>query len=169
MASTYEPIATTTLGSDTASVTLSSISGSYTDLILIAFMRSTRSATDDSFYMTLNGDTAGNYSATRLLGDGSSASSARNTNTGRFTFDIMAAGSTASGTYSPNIFHFNNYSNSTTYKTVLYRGNNANGYVIAEVGLWRSTAAITSIKIEPYTGPNLASGSTFTLYGILAA
>ena len=35
MASTYEKIATTTLGSATASYTFSSISGTYTDLILI--------------------------------------------------------------------------------------------------------------------------------------
>jgi hypothetical protein len=35
MASTYEPIATTTLGTATASVTFSSISGAYTDLVLV--------------------------------------------------------------------------------------------------------------------------------------
>jgi hypothetical protein len=35
MAITYEPIATTTLGSAAASVTFSSISGSYTDLVLV--------------------------------------------------------------------------------------------------------------------------------------
>jgi hypothetical protein len=34
MASTYTPIATTTLGSAAASYTFSSISGTYTDLVL---------------------------------------------------------------------------------------------------------------------------------------
>ena len=36
MTATYEKIATTTLGSSQASVTFSSISGSYTDLVLIS-------------------------------------------------------------------------------------------------------------------------------------
>jgi hypothetical protein len=35
MAITYEPIATTTLGSATSTVTFSSISGSYTDLVAV--------------------------------------------------------------------------------------------------------------------------------------
>jgi hypothetical protein len=35
MAITYEPIATTTLGTAAASVTFSSISGAYTDLVLV--------------------------------------------------------------------------------------------------------------------------------------
>ena len=34
-AATYEPIATTTLGSAASTITFSSISGSYTDLILV--------------------------------------------------------------------------------------------------------------------------------------
>ena len=41
MAITYEPIATTTLGSAAASVTFSSISGSYTDLVLIVVPKAT--------------------------------------------------------------------------------------------------------------------------------
>jgi hypothetical protein len=36
MAITYEPIATTTLGSAAADVTFTSISGTYTDLVLVA-------------------------------------------------------------------------------------------------------------------------------------
>ena len=35
MAITYEPIATNTLGSAAASVTFSSISGTYTDLVVV--------------------------------------------------------------------------------------------------------------------------------------
>jgi hypothetical protein len=70
------------------------------------------------------------------------------------------------------IFHLQNYSNSTTYKTVLNRTNYAGsgGWTVASVGLWRDTSAITSIRIaisETQTG-NFISGSTFTLYGIKA-
>ena len=66
------------------------------------------------------------------------------------------------------IVQFQNYSNTTTYKTVLSRGNNASNLVEAFVGLWRSTSAITAIDIKTQSG-NFSIGSTFTLYGIKAA
>jgi hypothetical protein len=71
--------------------------------------------------------------------------------------------------YGINILHINNYSNSTTYKTVLARGNAATNLVEAFVGLWRNTNAITSISIICQNSKNFGSGSTFTLYGIKAA
>jgi hypothetical protein len=70
-------------------------------------------------------------------------------------------------------FNFNllvnvmNYSNATTYKTFLARGNIAAGGTEAVVGLWRNTAAITSLELLP-TASTFATGSTFTLYGIKA-
>ena len=47
MPATYEPIATTTLGSAAASITFSSIAGTYTDLRLV--MVGTTSASDWAF------------------------------------------------------------------------------------------------------------------------
>jgi hypothetical protein len=169
MATTYEPIATTTLGSDAASYTFSTISGSYTDLVLISSVRSTRAAADDSVYIRINSDTGSNYSNTVVKGNGSSASSNRNSNTtALYLADNIDAANQAAGTFSPMITNFENYSNATTYKTVLSRHNQAAGEVAAVVGLWRSTSAITSIQIYCAIG-NLKSGSTFTLYGIKAA
>ncbi len=65
------------------------------------------------------------------------------------------------------IQQYQNYSNTTTYKTVLSRCSNPTGGTLAVAGLWRSTAAITSITLTPTAG-NWLSGSTFTLYGIKA-
>jgi hypothetical protein len=63
-----------------------------------------------------------------------------------------------------------NYANTTTYKTVLQRGNNLNGLVRADVGLWRKTPeAINSIYVYVYGGANLDAGMTLTLYGIKSA
>jgi hypothetical protein len=162
--STYTPIATTTLGSNQASYTFSSITGTYTDLILV--INGKHSANQSEGYgLQFNSDTGTNYSTTYLLGTGSAASSGRVSSQTRALCGWLNA--TDIGTY---INHIENYSNSTTFKTVLSRGSqtNSNTYLSATVSLWRSTSAITSITVLP-DAASLASGMTLTLYGIAAA
>jgi hypothetical protein len=161
MSSTYTPIATTTLGSAANSVTFSSISG-YTDIKLV--MNGSYNAEDYACYQ-FNGDTGSNYSETPIVGNGSSVSSGRAANRA-FIFTQAVAGAGVRFMIQSN---FMNYSNSTTYKTVLSRTDCASRDVTASVGLWRNTAAITSIKIYGLVGNNFQAGSTFTLYGIQAA
>ncbi len=159
---TYEPIATTTLGSAAASVTFSTISGAYTDLVLVIIGGT---VTADGYYgVTFNSDTGTNYSNTQMVGNGSTATSNSNSNS-----SIMYIHSTSESTVGKDtiIVNIQNYSNTTTYKTVLARGNSSGYRVTAAVDLWRSTSAITSMQIT--AGSNLLSGSTFTLYGIKAA
>jgi hypothetical protein len=63
-----------------------------------------------------------------------------------------------------------NYSNTTTYKSVLSRTNNAATETKAVVGLWRATpAAITTIDVGTGGANTFQTGSTFTLYGIKGA
>ena len=164
MPSTYDKIATTTLGSAASSYTFSSIPGTYTDLILIANFAT--STTGPLSYQIGNGsvDTGSNYSRTSIYGDGSSAASFRESNQ---TYFNTANGSTT--LIANDIVQFMNYSNTTTYKTMLDKNNNASGTVQANVYLWRSTAAINTIKIFNSNGYNLSANSTFTLYGIKAA
>jgi hypothetical protein len=170
---TYEPIATTTLGGAAATVTFSSIPGTYTDLVLVAVARTDRADYDDIMGIQFNSDTATNYSTTILNGDGTTATSTRQTSVAYITSRVGAASATA-GVWTPVIFSIQNYSNATTNKTALSRFNEptsggADYGVGATVGLWRSTAAITSIVLKPIVGTNLISGSTFTLYGIKSA
>jgi hypothetical protein len=165
MAATYEPITTTTLGSSQASITMNSFSG-YTDLKLII----TAKTSDGSGYFQIlpNNDTGSNYSFTYLTGNGSTASSSRNSNS---SAGIQVNCSTSSQDVNayPLSFDFMNYSNSTTNKTTLVRsGGTLVGLVEAGVWLWRSTSAITSLVIKANT-TTFAAGSTFTLYGIKAA
>jgi hypothetical protein len=113
----------------------------------------------------LNGDTASNYSSTYITGTGATASSQRESSQTRMFMQYYGYLSTGQ---SMNIIQLNNYSNATTYKTLLSRaGNDANG-LTAGVHLWRSTSAITTILIYP-TASTFTAGSTFTLYGIAAA
>ena len=169
MPSTYTPIATQTLGSAAATVTFSSISGSYTDLILVCAARSATAATSDSFLMSFNGNTTAVYSRIRLLGTGSAASSASRSAATNIDFEGLAGDTSAANTFMPSIVQVQNYSNTTTNKTCLIRGNDANNYVLATVGLFRSTSAITSVSLATSSAANFMTGSTFTLYGVKSA
>lgn len=160
MAATYEKIATTTLGSAQATVTFSSITGSYTDLILIGNGSASAGVT---LGVRFNSDTGNNYSNTNLYGSGSSVISGRDSNISQAYFTNWYT--TFDGTINMNI---QNYSNSTTYKTAIVRGGNASNFVWATALLWRNTSAITSIQLRA-DGTTFSIGSTFTLYGILKA
>ena len=166
--STYTPIATTTVsGTSTATVTFSSIAGTYTDLVLVA--SGTLIGSTQNLEMRLNSDSGTNFSRTTLSGTGSAANSGRTTSASQIRLDVYGYWGTTSPT--TTIVQFMNYSNATTYKTFLARANNAGTGVDAEVGLWRSTSAITQIDLYPTVGTTekFAAGSTFTLYGIAAA
>jgi hypothetical protein len=63
----------------------------------------------------------------------------------------------------------NNYSNATTYKTMISRQFGQDQIAWFSVGLWRSTAAITSIVFTDESSGNFTTGFTLTLYGIKAA
>jgi len=171
MTTTYEKIQTATLGSAQANVTFSNISGSYTDLVLVGSAKSLNTGTD-SIGIAVNGNTSSIYSRTYLEGNGSAVTSGRQTAQIRIVSDyIMGTSGTADfGVYTWN---FMDYSNTTTKKTVLFRGNNtavSGGWNTSSmVYLVNITSAITSLTIATMNGPNLASGSTFTLYGIKAA
>jgi hypothetical protein len=165
MAKTYEKIASTTLGSSAATVTFSSISSAYTDIVAVVSAKVAASSYDLSF--RLNSDTGSNYSWTTLSGNGSTASSLRGSNVTAGRADYRAYMDTTD--FNTYILQFMNYSNATTNKTVLIRGNSAALGTDALVNLWRNTSAINSIVFAPEFTGNFASGSTFTIYGIKAA
>jgi hypothetical protein len=162
---TYEPIATQTLGSASSTITFSSISGSYTDLVLVATF--TQSTAGQSARIVLNGDTATNYSLTEIRGNGTSAASSRGSSMSNGYYGYYSDGSTSVPTVA--IVSLMNYANTTTYKTWLSRSGASDRATEALVGLWRSTSAITTIALSIDAGATYSTGSTFTLYGIAAA
>jgi hypothetical protein len=164
---TYDKIATTTLGSAASSITFSSIPGTYTDLKFV-LTGTTASAAD--LAIQYNTDTGTNYSGTFLSGTGSAANSTTN---GPSASNILLQSQGASSTTIPAMSAVDVFSYAgATYKTCLIIAStdqNGAGAVETGVGLWRSTAAITSIKIFGNGGVNLSTGTTATLYGIKAA
>ena len=171
MAKTYTPIATSTITSPTGSITFSSITQKYTDLVLVVSANGSRASLGGDIRCQLNSDTGTNYSFTMIQGLGSSVWNERASNQ---TYANMAnnIGIPGSLNYTPTIMNFMNYSNTTTNKTILTRHSGVvSGNIQARVTLWRSTAAISTIYLWNEAGGtnNFNPGTTFTLYGILKA
>lgn len=164
---TYEPIATTTVTTSTATVTFSSIPSTYTDLILVAggLLQTTGG---NGLRIRFNNDSGSNYSDTDWLGNGSTYPTNRETST---TSNYAASTTFSSTNVGVAICQIMDYASTTKYKTLISLGGQALSDVNITINLWRSTSAINRI--------DLAMGSTFpsdnfskvtlTLYGITAA
>ena len=165
---TYVPLAINTVTGSAASYTFTSIPSTYTDLVLVASGLTSTATTTKLNVGNGSIDTGANYSWTVLSGTGSVASSYRDSSV---TFTQNERYANWDGTNVANtIIQIQNYSNSSTYKTWLSRGNNAAAGVDAIVGLWRSTSAINQIQIScTNAGRTFNVGTTFALYGILGA
>ena len=165
MPNTYESIGTFTFSGSQATVTFTSIPETYTDLVLVVSALSSAPV-----YVRPNNDSTAAYSLTRLGGNGTSAY------TGRFVRGAGAPndrrlelGAGVSAEIAVNIFHFMNYSDTTTLKTVLCRANAVSSEVKLSAGLYNSTAAIFSIEVGNTNSANFNAGGTASLYGIKAA
>ena len=160
----YESISTVTVGSGgTTNIEFTSISSSYTHLQI----RSTNifSLADQAIGVQVNSDTSGNYSWHRLYGSGSAASADASSST---TTMYLTFGAGATNREAPSIIDILDYANTNKFKTFrcLSGGdNNGGGFIGFTSGLWRSTSAITSIKLTA-SGGNFNQYSSFALYGI---
>lgn len=164
---TYTAIATQTLASTATSVTFSGIDQGYTDLVIVANMK--MGASTYQPLLRFNGDSGSNYSSTTVWGNGSSAGSNRHTNQNGI-YANPGSGVGTAGNFEPWIINVQSYSNTNVYKSTIERFSNPDSVVNAGVGLWRNTAAITSITLVAESGSNdFQVGSTFSLYGIAAA
>ena len=166
---TYEPIQTQTLGSSTQTVTLSSIPGTFTDLVLIISPASA-TASGSAIRLRINGNTtATDYSTTYLQGLGSGAASSQRENDAALGYQIGVTNSFVNA----YILNFMNYSNNTTFKNYIGRVNSGIDGTAANTMTYRSTSPITilSFRVGAYDSPtnNFGAGTTFTLYGIKAA
>ena len=150
---TYTPLATVTLGSSAASVTFSSIPGTYRDLILtIAHSKSALT----TFRMNFNGDTtSGNYSGIYMAGS--------------FTSPISGTGIDLGYGQALSLqqIQIMDYSATDKHKTHLIRHNRIEDQILAQATRWANTAAITSLSLVSNSG-TFSTGSTFNLFGVIA-
>lgn len=158
MATALTALATTTLASASATVTFSSISGSYRDLRLIVAGAGTGGS---SLCMKFNSDAGSNYHFVRMLGDGSTAASSTGSPRAfAYCGDFGSAQSNA-------VIDIMDYTATDKHKTVLSRSNVPANYVFAVASRWANTAAITSIDVY-IDSTTIAAGSVLSLYGVSA-
>jgi hypothetical protein len=159
----FESIATITAGSAVANIEFTSIPATYTHLQIRGITNN--SSTSQDVFAQLNADTGSNYSRHGVYGDGGVAVSfavAPDVN--------MSVGYTSkTATYfGSSIIDILDYSNTNKYKTIRALAGqvtNVSQTVLLFSGNWRSTSAVTSIKIFPGNG-NFNQYSSFALYGV---
>ncbi len=152
-------LATQTLSSSTASLTFSSITAGYRDLIVTVAGSTT---SNQNVWLRFNGDTASNYSVVFLAGGGSTAGGWTSANVCYINY--YAAIDTTQGLIMAQIMDF---SASDKNKIVLSRaGSNSSTYTELLTGRWSNNSAITSVQVSAST--SFAAGSVISLYGVAA-
>ena len=167
MATTYQLINSNVLSTTTASVTFSSIPGTYTDLVVRWSARLDNGSVDERF--TLN-STGGTSHSETILKWNPVVYKASGRATGIGYVETMAVSSSWTPyTFSSSEAYIPNYAN-TSYKKPfsvisMTENNDADAWCTSVAGLLNTTSAVTSITIKPTTG-NYVAGSSFYLYGI---
>lgn len=168
MAETYEPFHTTTLGSAVTDFTISSISSSYTDIILV--MRYGTSAGAD-ILVRFNGDASSNYNNRYAWNSGGAATSfgtGQDTTTGINPRTPANQSTSIGALLFLEIFDYR----SSLWKSTMTRHTGAGGssaFTSVANGTWMNTSAITSLTLVTGSAATFAVGTTATLYGILKA
>jgi hypothetical protein len=170
----YEWLETSILGSDTADVTFSNLNSSYGSTYqhfqIRAVVRTDRAANEDIIAITFNGDSASNYVSHLLAGTGSSVVSQESVTGGPHTYiyaGFTATNNSAANAFSGHIIDILDPFETTKFKTIRQLfGHPAGNLVGLTSGLWRSTSAVTSIKLDAAIGTVFKTGSRFSLYGM---
>ena len=168
----YESIQTYVLSSSQATVTFSSIPGTYKHLQIRFIARDTSTGPDfDYATIQYNGNTStSSYTYHTLSGNGASASTSGN-GTGVIGYNLggyIVSGNVTASRFGVGIIDILDYANTNKYKTTRVLSgwdSNGDGDVGLISGLFLSTSAISSIVIGSQVG-DLSQYSSFALYGV---
>jgi hypothetical protein len=170
MATTYIAIASQNLASSASSVTFSSIPQTYTDLKLVYSARDASANGNLNLVVEINGSSGSttNFSFTLLeyVGGPQSVFSANYPN---FRMPPYASSNSTANIFGAGELYFPNYTTSTSKQIFGFGAQedmsvNANTNVRIAAGLWRGSAAISSINVKAYG--TFSANSRFDLYGI---
>jgi hypothetical protein len=170
-AGSFDLLETQILGTAAASVTFSSLSSyaaTYQHLQIRAVARMSSANTERSLVLRFNADTASNYNNHGLTGDGGSVGSYNFADSYIGLGSFSAANATANA-FGAGVIDILDAYETTKNKTVRsLAGATTTPQISLRSGLWRNTAAVSSITLLDPTS-NLVTGSRFSLYGSKAA
>jgi hypothetical protein len=154
-------------GSMASSVSITGISGSYTDLYLV--LDNVVTAVNDTGGVRINNDTtATNYvgvSIRQITGTGPTTQAQSNS----FVDGCCGSSFMTSQTANSFVYRFSNYASTTAWKNVVSQGghnNNLSTFTSGQnVVVYRSTSAITRLDLVT-AGSSWAAQGTYTLYGV---
>lgn len=175
----FESIQTVTVGSGgQANVEFTSIPATFTHLQVRCTAQTNRATyAIDEATINFNTDTGSNYAQHYFYGDGASVAAAAASSESKLVTGSGNFGTSTGGNFGVAIIDILDYKNTSKYKTTrILAGTDCNGTVSAfggrvnlVSGLWRSTTAISSIKLIPLNGTAFTEYSSFALYGIKVA
>jgi hypothetical protein len=164
-----------TLASAAASITFSSIPGTYNMMRLIIIGASADAVESDRWAVTVNGDTGSHYDNQCSGGNGSTNVTDTGTGTANWRSGVTTMGdlpgtSATAGVAGILDVQIPFYAGTTFQKVGMWRSGCSDGATAAtdqSVGNmtlnWRSTAPITSITVAAVSGSNLAAGTSAML------
>lgn len=163
-------LSTTTLGSDTASITVSGISGSYKDLVIVGKLRCTTTGVNqiDSWMRVGNSsvDTGTNYADQTTFAGDSSGTISGNSQSKIYIGPMTSANSTA-GLFGSVRVEILDYAATTTSRFIVGNGMHAGSarYFTTISGAWKNaSSAINVISFFPDSN-NWLTGSRVYIYG----
>jgi hypothetical protein len=175
----WEALITTTVSSNTSSVTLTSAGSAkawteFQDLIVFSSARETTGGTGNGGIECRLNAASSTYRIQYQFAQGSVGShtgyAIRETNSGA-RLDYASRDGTAADEYGVSVATLADI-NSSRWKTVVNMGGiDANGVGVcgSHTSMWENTAAVTSIRLSPSSGANFMPGSRFDVYGIRVA
>jgi len=157
-------ISTTTVGSGgAASISVTGIPATYTDLKIVCSYRTTDASIGQVANMSFNSSTS-SFTGTWLSGNGSSPTSST-----AMYGPWMPGSASTSNTFGNGEVYITNYASTTLNKSfavdAVTENNATTAYQNIHANLWSNTAAINEFAISPAIG-NFVQYSTISVYGI---
>lgn len=168
-AGAYELISTQVLGSNTASVTFSSLATIYQHLQIRMVARGSNVSQNRlRVAIRFNGVTSSSYAGHELFGNGSSVNSQNATSQTRAWSGAIPDGAVTANSFGANvidILDFNSSAKNTTVRALGGSSDEAKSIGLYS-GLFVNTAAVTSITLLLESGDSFVTNSRFSLYGL---
>jgi hypothetical protein len=166
----FDSIATVTLGANSSTISFSSIPSTYKSLHLRLLTRTGVASFTQTINIRFNSDTAANYAYHNQYANVATVAASNATSQTLIVGARAAAASSPSSVFGPTIIDIVDYANTSKTKVLKSIGGvqtNESFDPILEIisGLWNSTAAINSITFS-LSSNNFVAGSTIALYGV---